>query len=87
LSTRDIQHIVEHLIHYQIRIVFPESNISPDSLKKIVHACRQKGLEVEICSSPLYGDAMGNRGSHAENYLNMIRHNAEVMMREWKKER
>jgi len=87
LSTTDIQQIVDHLMRHQIKVVFSESNISVDSLKKIVHACRQKGLRVEICSDALYGDAMGCKGSGAANYLDMIQHNADVMLKEWQKER
>ncbi len=87
LSTTDIQEIVDHLVRYQIKVVFPESNISPDSLKKIIHACRQKGLEVAISSQVLYGDAMGGKGSGAEDYLDMIRHDAAVIAKEWQKER
>lgn len=83
LSTADIQQIVDHLLRYQIGVVFPESNISPDSLKKIIHACRQKGLQVVISSQVLYGDAMGGKGSGAEKYLDMIRHDADVIMKEW----
>lgn len=84
LSTADIQAIVDHLLRYQIHVVFPESNVSPDSLKKIVHACRQKGLEVAISSQLLYGDAMGGKGSGAEKYLDMVRHNADVILKEWR---
>ncbi len=83
LSASDIQKIVEHLIHTKVTIVFPESNVSVDSLKKIVHACRQKGLQVAICPSALYGDSMGGEGSGAENYLKMIRHDADVIIQGW----
>jgi manganese/zinc/iron transport system substrate-binding protein len=85
LSAADIQHIVGHLLRYRIQVVFPESNVSPDSLKKIIHACRQKGLDVAISDSILYGDAMGGKGSGAEEYLGMIRHNADVIAKEWSK--
>jgi manganese/zinc/iron transport system substrate-binding protein len=87
LSTADIQAIVDHLVRYQIQVVFPESNISLDSLKKISHACRQKGLEVAISSEVLYGDAMGSEKSGAHRYLDMIRHNADVLLKEWHKEK
>lgn len=87
LSIADIQKIVDHLMRYQIKTVFPESNLSPDSLKKIIHACGQMGLDVEMSKEVLYGDAMGCRGSGAEDYLTMIRHNAEVMIKEWQKEK
>lgn len=87
LSTMDIQGIVEHLIRYQIKVVFPESNVSPDSLKKIIHACKQKGLNVSISSHALYGDAMGTEKSEVHGYLNMIRHNADAILEEWSKEK
>jgi manganese/zinc/iron transport system substrate-binding protein len=83
LSTVDIQKIVDHLMRYQIKIVFPESNVSSDSLKKIVHACRQKGLEVTVSSDVLYGDAMGSKDSGADDYLKMIYHDSDVLIKAW----
>jgi manganese/zinc/iron transport system substrate-binding protein len=83
LSAADIQKIVAHLVEYQIRVVFPESNVSRDSLKKIVHACAQKGLAVAISKEPLYADAMGPKGSDADTYLKMMRHDADVMIKDW----
>jgi manganese/zinc/iron transport system substrate-binding protein len=83
LSVSDIQKIIDHLIEYQIQVVFPESNVSRDSLKKIVHACAQKGLTVKISKEVLYGDAMGTNGSDADSYLKMIAHDANVMIQAW----
>lgn len=84
LSASDIQKIVDHLVNYQIQIVFPESNVSRDSLKKVVHACAQKGLSVHISNEALYGDAMGSANSDADTYLKMIRHDADVLISAWK---
>lgn len=82
LSTADIQQVIDHLIRYQIRVVFPESNVSRDSLKKIQHACAQKGLKILISNHVLYGDAMGPTGGDADTYLKMIRHDADVLVQE-----
>ncbi len=79
LSASDIQEIIHHLVEYRVQVVFPESNVSRDSLKKIVHACRQKGLEVKIAEHPLYGDAMGPK-----TYLQMIEHDANILTEAWK---
>jgi manganese/zinc/iron transport system substrate-binding protein len=83
ISASDIQAVIDHLIEYHIQIVFPESNVSRDSLKKIVHACAQKGLSVKISSNVLYGDAMGPPASGADTYLNMVRHDATVLREAW----
>lgn len=84
LSASDIQAIIDHLIEYRIHTVFPESNVSRDSLKKVVHACRRKGLIVEISPLALYGDAMGPEGSGADTYLKMILYDANVLCEAWK---
>lgn len=81
LSAADIHEIVEHLLHYRIHVVFPESNVSTDSLKKIIDACKRKGHSVRISPQSLYGDAMGGK-----DYLEMIRHDAEVILKAWEEE-
>ncbi len=83
LSVTDIQRIIDHLCLYQVGVVFPESNLSRDSLRKIVSSCREKGLDVKISNQVLYGDAMGPPGSGADSYLKMIEHNAAVLLRDW----
>jgi manganese/zinc/iron transport system substrate-binding protein len=84
LSTSDIQAVIDHLIQYHIQVVFPESNVSRDALKKVVHACRQKGLDVTIAEGVLYGDAMGSRAGDADTYLKMIDHDAQVLVEAWR---
>jgi manganese/zinc/iron transport system substrate-binding protein len=84
LSTSDIQAVIDHLIQYHIQVVFPESNVSRDALKKVVHACGQKGLDVKIAEEVLYGDAMGSKTSDADTYLKMIDHDAQVLVEAWR---
>lgn len=79
LSSFDITQVVEHLMHYDIHVVFPESNVSQDSLKKIVDACARKGFEVKLCHEPLYGDSMGPAGSEAGTYTGMILYDAQTL--------
>lgn len=81
LGVVDLQKIVDYLVLHQVAVVFPESNVSKDSLKKIVFACREKQREIRFSSKALYGDCMGEEKS----YLDMIGHNAEVLITEWKK--
>lgn len=79
LSTYDIKEIVDHLEKYNIQVLFPESNVSRDSIKKIVSAGREKGLDLYIAECPLYADAMGPKGSDGDTYKKMIHHNAELI--------
>lgn len=79
LSATDIQEIIRHLKNYHIRVIFPESNISRDSIRKIVQAAKEKGIDVKIAMTSLYADAMGKEGSDGDTYLKMIKHNAKTI--------
>lgn len=79
LSTGDIKEIVDHLEKYNIQVIFPESNVSRDSIKKIVEAGKEKGLDLWIAECPLYADAMGPKGSNGDTYMKMVNHNAELI--------
>ncbi len=70
LSTTHIQEIIDHLMQYDIHVLFPESNVSKDSIKKIVDAGTEKGLKLQIAQEPLYGDAMGQPGSDGDTIKN-----------------
>ena len=80
LSSLDIQRVIDHLCSHRIAVVFPESNVSRDALKKIISSCAH---HVYICKEPLYGDAMGMPGSDADTYLGMIQHNANILKEAW----
>lgn len=79
LSVADIQAIIDHLATHRIELIFSESNVSKDSLKKIVDAGKGHGVQVSIACCPLYGDAMGPSGSEADTYLKMILYNARTL--------
>lgn len=79
LSSADIRAIIDHLQRYQIHVLFPESNVSRDSIKKIVQAGREKGLELRIACCPLYADAIGPKGSEGDTYLGMLAYDAKII--------
>jgi manganese/zinc/iron transport system substrate-binding protein len=81
LSATDIQEIIDHLAKYHIHVVFPESNVSKDSIRKIVMAAKEKGLNVLMADAFLYSDAMGRPGSDGDTYVKMIQHNAKTIAR------
>lgn len=81
LSAADIQGIVDYMKQHRIRVLFPESNVSKDSIRKIIQAAKEKGMKVEISNEHLYADAMGKPDSDAGTYLKMIQHNAHVIAR------
>jgi len=74
LSPRDIEKIIQYLRVTNISVLFPESNVSRDSIRKIAIAGKELGHDVHICTTPLYGDTMGEL-----SYLEMMKHNAATI--------
>lgn len=80
LNSSNIKYIIDHLRKYNISVLFPESNVSQDSIRKIVHAGKSMGMTLKISQDPLYGDAMQVvEGLRGKNYINMMKHNANVI--------
>jgi len=73
LNPIDLQKIVDHLYTYRIEVLFPESNVSRDSIRKIADAGKKLKIELRICREVLYGDSL--KGSYLEGMM----HNAEVI--------
>ncbi len=81
LSLADIQNVIEYLAVRGVEVLFPESNLSRDAIRKIVDVGRKRDLKVRIAREPLYTDAMGERGSAGETYAGMMRYNGEAIAR------
>lgn len=79
MSSSDIQKILDHLQLVKVHVIFPESNVSRDSIRKIVQAGRENGLDLVIADTALYGDAMGKPGSDGDTYVKMMQHNANTL--------
>lgn len=76
INPYDIQRMIEFVRSKRVSVVFPESNVSRDSIHKIASAGHDLGLEVRICKEPLYGDAMGGL-----SYEEMMEKNGDVLAR------
>ena len=75
MSVLDIRRVSDFLCKHRISVVFSESNINSDALRKIVKVCGSRGHKVKIATVPLYGDSMSN----AKSYLEMIEHNINTL--------
>ena len=74
LSLRTLQEIMAYLKDKRIGVLFSESNVSHDSIRKVQTAGAEMGLEIQICSEPLYGDA-----PCGHLYLEMMQKNGQTI--------
>lgn len=79
INPHQIQQLLEHLKNYHIEILFPESNLSRDSILKILNSGKNLGLNLRMAEIPLYGDAMGPPGSSGDTYQKMMWYNASTI--------
>jgi len=79
ISPKDLQSIIHYAAEHEVKVIFPESNLNQDALKKIVAILNAKGEFTCLASDPLYGDTIGEPGSGADNYLKMMEYNARVI--------
>jgi manganese/zinc/iron transport system substrate-binding protein len=81
LSSMDIKNIIDYLIKYEINALFPESNTSQDSLKKILSSGKEIGLNLFITKEALYCDEtkISSKENNDIDYLNTIHYNAKVI--------
>lgn len=80
LSSLDIQKIIDHLKKYNIHVIFPETNVSQDSVRKVKQAANEKGLKIIIAKEALFGDCMmENKSLGTIGYFEMIKHNANTL--------
>jgi len=79
ISSKNIQAIIEYAKAHGVLVIFPESNLNKDALRKIVSVLHEQGIAAKLSQEPLYGDAMGDEGSDADGYIKMMEHNAKVI--------
>jgi manganese/zinc/iron transport system substrate-binding protein len=77
IGALDIDKIIRHVLQYQVYTVFAESNISKDSLNKIIEALKQQGIELNLSKEDLFADSMG-----VDTYEKMMDHNSKVIAKE-----
>ena len=81
LNPVDLQRTVDFVCRHRVSVLFPESNVSPASIRKIVSSAQELDIQVRLCSEALYGDSVGEAG-----YLASILHNAETLATAWEAE-
>jgi manganese/zinc/iron transport system substrate-binding protein len=79
LSCHDIQLVIDYLTLHHVPVIFPESNVSRDSLKKVICVCKEKGMKVSIAKAPLYSDTLGSSAT----YQAMMQHNVNTLYEAW----
>ena len=77
---KDVTELVDFIVEKRVPAIFVENILSDQSLKAVAEGCRSRGWDVKVGAS-LYTDALGEKGSGAEVYIGMMRHNVQSITR------
>ena len=77
-GSRDVQELADFLAENEIKAIFVESSVPPETVEAVQDAAQDKGWELEI-PGELYSDAGGDEGTEAETYTGMFRENVETI--------
>lgn len=78
-----IKNILTYIKKHDVHVLFPESNLSQESLKKIVDAAAQENIALTISKDPLYADTLGDQKSSAFTYTSMLLYDAKTLYQGW----
>lgn len=77
---KDTARLRDLIISRRLKAIFVESSVSQKSIESVVAGCRGRGHQVLI-GGTLFSDAMGAPGTPDGNYLGMVRHNVDTIVR------
>jgi manganese/zinc/iron transport system substrate-binding protein len=76
IGTQDLNEVVSYILQHQVEVVFSESGMNQDSLRKVIEVCAEKGRAVALSEDSLYSDTMGSHMTYEE----MMKQNAQTLV-------
>lgn len=77
---QDIKRLKDVIVKNQVKAVFVESSVSPRFIESLVAGVKAEGHSVTI-GGELYSDAMGPKGTVTDNFLGMVEHNVNTIVK------
>ncbi|SMF56456.1 metal ABC transporter solute-binding protein, Zn/Mn family [Paenibacillus barengoltzii] len=78
-GSRDVAKLRDFLVEHKIKAVFVESSIPTKSMEAVIAGAAELGHTVKI-GGELYSDSLGEPGSEADSYIEMVRHNVNTIV-------
>lgn len=73
-----IESIIDTIIKHDISAIFTESSVDDRNIEAIIEGVKARNHHTFI-GGDLYSDAMGEKGSFADNYIGMMVHNVSII--------
>ena len=87
VSNQDIQETIDFIVEHKIKAVFAESTTDPARMEKLREGAEAKGWDVQIVGKEgdqdeqLFSDSLAPKGSQGDNYIDMYKHNVDLIVK------
>ena len=75
-----VNELVDLLVSRKVKAVFVESSVPPKNIQSLIQGCASRGHTV-VEGGELYSDAMGPAGTPEANYIGMVEHNVNTIVK------
>lgn len=87
VSGADIQETIDFIVAHHIKAVFAESTTDPSRMEKLRQGAAAKGQDIVIVGgegNELFSDSLAPAGQPGDNYIDMVKHNVNLMVKNLK---
>lgn len=82
IGNKDIEKTADFIVKHKIKAIFSESTTNPERMKKLQEVVKAKGFDVKVVSGEdkeLFSDSLAPKGKKGDTYIEMYRHNINLM--------
>ncbi len=79
-GTADVQQLADFIVQHKIPAIFVETSVPPRYIEALQAAVKARGFDVKIGGS-LFSDAMGDPGTPEGEYVGMVKHNIDTIVK------
>lgn len=83
VANKEVEETAKFIADHKIKAIFAESTTNPERMKKLQDVVKSKGFEVKVVSgenNELFSDSLAPKGEKGDNFLDMYRHNIELIV-------
>ncbi|WP_311481718.1 metal ABC transporter solute-binding protein, Zn/Mn family [uncultured Anaerococcus sp.] len=83
VANKDIEDTVNFIVKNKIKAIFAESTTDPMRMEKLREAVKAKGFDVKVVSGEgkeLFSDSLAPEGQDGDTYIDMYKHNVDLIV-------
>ena len=83
VANKDIEDTVNFIVDKKVKAIFAESTTDPMRMEKLREAVKAKGFDVKVVSGEgqeLFSDSLAPLGQDGDKYIDMYRHNVDLIV-------